>query len=145
MFNWLRNKEKDIASTAIAMFVGSWLLLICQTCFATSQDIDSIGLSQNNTEYTCHTSENEADKLVEDYNSDDDHCLGVCDCDEVTASLNTIEKTAQSDKFHKVFLDNTPASVSFKNKIASNLTHHSLPIPERAILLPLQRYSILLI
>ena len=145
MFNWLRNKEKDIASTAIAMFVGSWLLLICQTCFATSQDIDSIDLSQNKTEYTCHTSENEADKLVEDYNSDDDHCLGVCDCDEVTASLNTIEKTAQSDKFHKVFLDNTPASVSFKNKIASNLTHHSLPIPERAILLPLQRYSILLI
>ncbi len=144
MFTWLRNKEKDVASTAIAMFVGSWLLLICQTCFATSQDIDSIGLSQNKTEYTCHTTEDETDKLAEDYNSDD-HCLGVCDCDEVTASLNTIEKTGHSDKFHKVFLDNVPASISFKNKIASNLTHHSLPIPERAILLPLQRYTALLI
>ncbi len=145
MFTWLRNKEKNIASTAIAMFVGSWLLLFCQTCFATSQETNSLDFSQNKTEYTCHTIENETDKLVEDYNSDDDHCLGVCDCDEVTASLNTVEKTAQSDKFHKVFLDNAPASILFKNKIASNLTHHSLPIPERAILLPLQRYAALLI
>jgi len=144
MFNWLRNKEKDIASTAIAMFVGSWLLLFCQTCFATSQETNSLDFSQNKTEYNCHTTENETDKLVEDYNSDD-HCLGVCDCDEVTASLNTIEKTGQSDKFHKVFLDNVPASISFKNKIASNLTHHGFPIPERAILLPLQRYTALLI
>jgi hypothetical protein len=145
MFTWLRNKEKNIASTAIAMFVGSWLLLICQTCFATSQDIDSIGLSQNKIEYTCHTTENEADKLVEDYNSDDDHCLGVCDCDEVMASLNTVEKTGHSDKFNKLSIDIVPASILFKDKITSNFMHHSLPIPERAILLPLQRYSILLI
>ena len=145
MFNWLRNKEKNIASTAIAMFVGSWLLLFCQTCFANSQDTDSIGLSQNKTEYACHTTENETDKLVEHYNADDDHCLGVCDCDEVTASLNTVEKTGHSDKFHKLSIDSIPASISFKNKIASNLTHHSLPIPERAILLPLQRYAALLI
>jgi len=136
MFIWLRNKEKNIASTAIAMFVGSWLLLICQTCLATSQDTGSIGLSQNNTEYTCHTIENE---------TDNDHCLGVCDCDEVAASLNSIEKTGHADKFHKLSIDSIPASISFKNKIASNLTHHSLPIPERAILLPLQRYALLLI
>ncbi len=145
MFTWLRNKEKNIASTAITMFVGSWLLLFCQTCFATSQDTNSIVPSQSNTEYSCHTADNETDKLVEHYNTDDDHCLGVCDCDEVTASLNTIEKTGQSDKFHKLFPDSVPASISFRNKIASNLTHHRLPIPERAILLPLQRYSALLI
>jgi hypothetical protein len=145
MYNWLRNKEKNIASTAIAMFVGSWLLLFCQTCFANSQDIGSIGLSSNNTEYSCHTTENETDKLVEHYNSDDDHCLGVCDCDEVTASLNSIEKTGHADKLHKLFIDSVPASILFKNKIASNLTHQSLPIPERAIILPLQRYALLLI
>lgn len=145
MFNWLRNKEKNIASTAIAMFVGGWLLLFCQTCFANSQDTDSVGLSQNKTEYACHTTENETDKLVEHYNADDDHCLGVCDCDEVTASLNTVEKTGHSDKFHKLSIDSIPTSISFKNKIASNLTHHSLPIPERAIILPLQRYAALLI
>jgi hypothetical protein len=145
MFTWLRNKEKNIASTAITMFVGSWLLLFCQTCFATSQDTSSIVPSQSNTVYSCHTTDNEPEKLTEDYNTDDDHCLGVCDCDELTASLNTIEKTAQSDKFHKIFPDSVPASISFRNKIASNLTHHSLPIPERAILLPLQRYTALLI
>jgi len=133
MFTWLRNKEKNIASTAITMFVGSWLLLFCQTCFATSQDTSSIVPSQSNTEYSCHTAGDETDKLVEHYNTDDDHCLGVCDCDEVTASLNTIEKTGHADKFHKVFPDSVPASISFRNKIASNLTHHSLPIPERAI------------
>ena len=144
MFTWLRNKEKNITSTAIAMFVGSWLLLICQTCFAMPQDAVSIDLSQGYTEYSCHTADNEPEKLVE-HNTDNDHCLGACDCDAVTASLNTIEKTSQSDKFHKVFLDSVPASISFKNKIASNLTHHSVPIPERAILLPLQRYPALLI
>jgi len=145
MFYWLRNKEKNIASTAIAMFVGGWLLLFCQTCFAASQDNGSIGLSQNNTEYTCHTADSETDKPVEHYNTDDDHCLGVCDCDEVTASLNTVEKTGHSDKFNKLSIDTFPASISFKNKLASNLTNHSLPIPERAILLPLQRYALLLI
>jgi len=145
MFTWLRNKEKNIASTAIAMFVGSWLLLFCQTCLATSQDTGSTGLSQNNTENTCHTIENETDKLAEHNNSDDGHCLGICDCDEVTASLNTVEKTSHSDKFHKLTIDSVPASILFKAKIVSNLTRHSLPIPERAILLPLQRYAVLLI
>ncbi len=144
MFNWLRNKEKNIASTAIAMFVGSWLLLFCQTCFATSQVTSSIGPSQSNIEYSCHTVDNEANKLVEHYNTDD-HCLGVCDCDEITASLNTLEKTGHSDKFHKLSIDSVPASIAFKNEIASNLTHHTLPIPERAILLPQQRYALLLI
>ena len=145
MFNWLRNKEKNIASTAIAMFVGSWLLLFCQTCFATSQDTGSIGPSQSNTEYSCHTADNEANKIVEHHNTDDVHCLGVCDCDEITASLNTVEKTGHSDKFYKLSIDSLPASISFNNKIASNLTHHTLPIPERAILLPQQRYAVLLI
>ena len=144
MLIWLRNKEKNIASTAIAMFVGSWLLLFCQTCFATSQDTGSIGLSQSKTEYSCHIADNETDKFAEQYNTDD-HCLGVCDCDEITASLNTIEKTGYLDKFHKLSFDGVPASVSFKAKVVSNLTRHSLPIPERAILLPLQRYAVLLI
>ena len=145
MITWLKNKEKDIASTAIAMFVGSWLLLLCQTCFAASQESSSIGLSQSKAEYSCHTADNETAKLAEHFNTDDDHCLGVCDCDEITASLNTVEKTGHSDKFHKVSPDSIPSSNSFKNKIASSLTHHSLPIPERAILLPLQRYAVLLI
>ncbi len=145
MFTWLRNKEKNIASTAIAMFVGSWLLLFCQTCFATSLDTGPTGFSHSKTEYPCHTSDNEADKLVEHSNAVDDHCLGVCDCDEVTASLNSIEKTGHSDKFHKLSIDSVIASISFKVKTAINLTHHSLPIPERAIILPLQRYALLLI
>lgn len=146
MFNWLRNKEKNIASTAIAMFVGSWLLLFCQTCFATSQDTGSLGLSQNNTEeYPCHTTENETDKPVEHYNIDDDHCLVVCDCDQITASLNTVEIAGHSDKFNKLSIDTVPASILFKNKIASNHIYHILPIPERAIIPPLQRYALLLI
>jgi len=145
MITWLKNKEKDIASTAIAMFVGSWLLLLCQTCFAASQESSSIGLSQNKAEYSCHTADNETAKLAEHFNTDDDHCLGVCDCDEITASLNTVEKTGHSDKFHKLTIDSVPASILFKAKIVSNLTRHSLPIPERAILLPLQHYVVLLI
>ena len=127
------------------MFVGSWLLLFCQTCFATSQDTGSIGPSQSNTEYSCHTADNEANKIVEHHNTDDDHCLGVCDCDEITASLNTVEKTGHSDKFHKPTIDSVPVSNLFKNKIVSNLTRHSLPIPERSILIPLQHYVVLLI
>lgn len=145
MLIWLRNKERNIASTAIAMFVGSGLLLFCQTCFAISNDTYSIDISQHKIESSCHTTGKETNKLVEHYNSDDAHCLGICDCDAITVSLNNVEKTAHSDKFHKVYLDSIPSSMSFKNKIASDLTRHSLPIPERAILLPLQRYAVLLI
>ena len=145
MLIWLRNKERNIASTAIAMFVGSGLLLFCQTCFAISNDTYSIDISQHKIESSCHTTGKETNKLVEHYNSDDAHCLGICDCDEITVSLNNVEKTAHSDKFHKVYLDSIPSSMSFKNKIASDLTRHSLPIPEQAILLPLQRCVVLLI
>ncbi len=145
MFTWLRNKEKDIASTTIVMFVGSWLLLFCQTCFAIPKDTYSIDISQNKTEYSCRTADNETDKLVEHDNSGDAHCLGICDCDVITASLNNVEKSGHSDKFHKIFLDSISSSILFMNKIASSLTRHSLPIPERAILLPLQRYAVLLI
>ncbi len=146
MFTWLRNKEKDIASTAIAMFVGSWLLLFCQTCFAVSKDTYSIDISQNKTEYSCHAADNETDKLVEHYNSDDDHCLGICDCDEITASLNSIEKTGYLDKFHKkVSIDSVVASISFKYREISSSTYQISGPPERAILLPLQRYTVFLI
>ncbi|MCH9047686.1 MAG: hypothetical protein IH836_01885 [Proteobacteria bacterium] len=146
MFTWLRNKEKDIASTAIAMFVGSGLLLFCQTCFAISNDTYSIDISQNKTEYSCHTADNETDKLVEHYNSDDDHCLGICDCDEITASLNSIEKTGYLDKFHKkVSIDSVVASISFKYREISSSTYQISGPPERAILLPLQRFTVFLI
>ncbi len=146
MLIWLRNKEKDIASTAIAMFVGSGLLLFCQTCFAISNDTYSIDISQNKTEYSCHTADNETDKLVEHYNSDDDHCLGICDCDEITASLNSIEKTGYLDKFHKkVSIDSVVASISFKYREISSSTYQISGPPERAILLPLQRYTVFLI
>ena len=145
MFIWLRNRQENIASTAIAMFVGSWLLLFCQACFATPHDTGSIDLSKSKTEYSCHTADNQTDKSVEHYNTDDDHCLSVCDCDEITASLNTVEIAGNSDKFSKLSIDSIPLSISFKNKITSNLTHHRLPIPERAIIPPLQRYSLLLI
>jgi len=145
MLTWLRNKERDIASTAIVMFVGSWLLLFCQTCFATSQDADSTNFSQSEIIDDCHTIVNDTDKPEEPYSFDDDHCLGVCDCDEVAVSLNNIERAGHSDKFQKVFLDSIPVSKSFKDKIVSTLTSHIFPIPERAILHPLQRYALLLI
>lgn len=146
MLIWLRNKEKDIASTAIAMFVGSGLLLFCQTCFAISNDTYSIDISQNKTEHSCYTADNETDKLVEHYNSDDDHCLGICDCDEITASLNSIEKTGYLDKFHKkVSIDSVVASISFKYREISSSTYQISGPPERAILLPLQRYTVFLI
>lgn len=146
MFTWLRNKEKDIASTTIVMFVGSWLLLFCQTCFAIPKDTYSIDISQNKTEYSCHTADNETDKLVEHYNSDDDHCLGICDCDEITASLNSIEKTGYLDKFHKkVSIDSVVASISFKYREISSSTYQISGPPERAILLPLQRFTVFLI
>ncbi len=47
MLTWLKDKERDIASTALAMFVGSWLLLFCQTGFAALQDADLTSLTQS--------------------------------------------------------------------------------------------------
>ena len=146
MLIWLGNKEKDIASTAIAIFVGSWLLLFCQTCFATLQDTNSISFSQSETINSCHTTDNETDNPEEQYNSDDDHCLGICDCDEITASLNSFEKTGTLDKFQKkVSIDSLAASISLKYLEISHSTYQIPAPPERAILLPLKRYAVLLI
>ena len=146
MLIWLGNKEKNIASTAIAIFIGSWLLLFCQTCFATLQDTNSTSFSQSETINSCHTPDNETDKPSEQYNSDEDHCLGACDCDEITVSLNSIEKTGNLDKFQKkVSIDSLAASVSLKYREVSRSTYQIPASPERAFLLPLQRHTVLLI
>jgi hypothetical protein len=151
MLSRLKNSEKNIASIAIAMFVGSWLLLLCQTCFATLQDSDLTSYSQEEIVKHCHTIDSETATLKgqcsshDDCHSNGDYCSGTCDYDEITVLLNSVEKTGHSDKFQKkVSIDSIFASISFKNKTASDFTPHKLLLPEKAILLPLQHYTVLL-
>jgi len=143
----LESKQRKIALVTLSLFMGSWLLLLCQICFASLQDTDSTSYSQEETVIPCHTIDSGTEKLKGQCNPDDDNCSGVCDRDKMTAALNSVEKTGHSDKFHKLSIDSFPASVSFKDKIAINLalTRYRLPFPERAILLPQQRYVVFLI
>ena len=146
MLTWLKNSEKNIASTAIAMFVGSWLLLLCQTCFASLQDPDSMSYSQEETVTFCHTIDNETEKLKEKCNAGDDHCSGVCNYDDVQVLLNSAETVKSSDKYKNLFFDDNIAVLS--NEPEQEVVQTTYPIaifPEQAIHLPLKHFTVLLI
>lgn len=146
MFNWLKNKEKNIATSVLTIFVGGWLVLFCQTCFATLESNVLIALSDNETIERCHPTDNITDKVDEQYAQDSDHCLGVCDCDDVPASLNSTDTAKSPDKFKNTsFYDNI---VALSNESEQEIVRATYPIaifPEQAIILPLKHFTVLLI
>jgi hypothetical protein len=153
MLNWFNQRRNTIAGSALGAFIAGWLLFFCQACLAQTE-IDrhvtaaDAGIPCHEDSTASHTSTPAADD-----GHMADHCLGacdcdavVCDCDAVAASLNSVEQIWTTDKPSSLSPDQaaiTVADVSIS--IPRNLTSTAERQPERAILLPIQRFNVLLI
>lgn len=136
----LKHSQHKIASAILCFFVGSWLLLLCQACLAVSTDIRDNNETPVELSNSCHSPDIE--QAIDENN---DHCLGVCDCDASLVTVNSDKDAGLSQK------------IKFSSDIYINVVHkilipNSVPVvyristpPERAILLPFQSYNVLLI
>ncbi len=139
----LNNKQHKIASVALSLFMGSWLLLVCQACLSAVDDINTHSEPAGEISNYCH-SPNSDDSIDELSDIDSDHCLGVCDCDAITATLSSDKN---SDLIEKIkFSQHSIAYVEPKIKISNRGPPDYLisTTPERAIFLPQQHYTVLL-
>ena len=142
MLMHFNNKRQKIASGILSIFMGSWLLLLCQTCMALTDD--NIDHNETSSEVTnsCHV----PDGSNENINSiDDEHCLGACDCDALTVTVNSDKNSELKEKikfFPDVVTIITP-KITLPNRAPPGYPISSSP--ERAKLPPFYTYSILLI
>jgi hypothetical protein len=139
----LKNKQHKIASVTLAIIMGGWLLFVCQACLAAVDDINAQSETTDELSNYCHSPkiDDSIDK-ISDVNSD--HCLGVCDCDAITISMNS-EKS--SDLIEKTkFSPDLYTYIEPQIKISSRAqpTYQLSTTPERAIFLPQQHYTVLL-
>jgi len=138
----IKNKQHKIASVALSLFMGSWLLLVCQACLS-AVDINSHSEPVDVILNDCH-SQNIDDSIAKLSDVDSDHCLGVCDCDAITATMNSDKN---SDLIEKIKL--SQHSITYEEPEIT-LSHRAPPgyrvstTPERAIFLPQQYYTVLL-
>lgn len=139
----LKNKQQRIGSVALSIFMGSWLLLVCQSCLAAIDDSNNYNPVTESLN-VCHTpNTDDANNEISDTNTE--HCLGACDCDVIASALN-------SDKNSKILLEKIKFSLGLFAYVEPKITLYNrappgYPIsttPEQAIFLPLQHYTVLL-
>jgi len=124
--------------------MGSWLLILCQNCLAAVNDINGQNKLASELSYSCHGSvvDDSIDKINDVIN---EHCLGVCDCDDLSVTVHNLknsdlkEKIKFSPELFAYFV--TPATISNRAPPAYQI----LTTPERATFPPLQYYTVLLI
>ncbi len=137
----LKNKRHKIVSVTLPLFVGSWLLLLCQTCFAANNEIRAHNQPLAAITDSCHAPL-PVDTALEATHA---HCSGVCDCDDNIVTLNT-EKSADASGKIKHASDSytyVVSQITLSNR--SPPAYHIYNTPERAIFLPWQHYAVLLI
>jgi hypothetical protein len=145
MLIWLGDKEKNIASTAIAIFIGSWLLLFCQTCFATLESNELIALSDSGVIEHCHQTDIII-KVDDQSAQDSDHCIGPCGGDDIPALLSSAGTVKSSDKINNKSFDDNISVLFIEPEQDIVQTIYPIAIfPEQAILLPLKNLTVLLI
>ena len=139
----LKNNQRKNATLALSAFIGSWLLVLCQTCFASDDDINSHHELVAEITTSCHTPE--TIELEEINVVDDEHCLGVCDCDAMTVTSSSDKNSELKDKTK--FSSDLYSYVSIEINISTRAppNYRISANPDRAILLPLQTYNVLLI
>lgn len=107
MLAFIRKKQKPMAMTSLSMFMGAWLLLMCQTCFA-SNDVNNAELHTETVALEhCHD-DSQQTHAAQNYESEE-HCAGVCDCDEITILSQAKEqhKEKSSYKFSSDIISNS--------------------------------------
>ncbi|MBL1141873.1 MAG: hypothetical protein HND53_07585 [Proteobacteria bacterium] len=139
----LKNKQRKNATLALSAFIGSWLLVLCQTCFASDDDINNHHEPVAEIATSCHTPE--TIELEEINVVDDEHCLGVCDCDAMTVTFSSDKNSELKDKtkFSSDLYNYVSSEINISTRAPPN--YRISAIPDRAILLPLQTYNVLLI
>jgi len=136
----LKNKQHSIAAVTLSLFVGSWLFLLCQTCLAAingTHEYDQTGTEMANS---CH------EQLSVDAGIDksEKHCPGTCDCDSITGTMISKSYSVLTEKIKfspDLYVYTVPQI------ILSDWAPPAYRIPttpERAVLLPLQHYTVLL-
>lgn len=139
----LNNKQHKIASVALSIFMGSWLLLVCQACFSAVDDINTHSQPTDEISNYCH-SPNIDDSIDEISDVNSDHCLGVCDCDAITVTMNSDKNSDLIEKI-KFSLDlYTYVEPQLKISNRASPGYRISTTPERAIFLPQQHYTVLL-
>jgi hypothetical protein len=144
MLMQLKNKQRKIASVTLSLFVGSWLLLLCQTCLATIDDSNSRSDISVESPSPCHLSTTDH-MTSEKENLNSDHCLGSCDSDVLTVTISKVNNFELKEKI-KSSLDlyaDVGSQITLSNRARSD--YRILTTPERPLLLPLQLYTVLLI
>ena len=150
MFAWPENRKKQFASATLMLFLASWLMFICQTCFASFHEAEPVIHQAESTNTSCHTADNYRHDQTVKLIADDHPCLGACDCNEISASLNSAthsltktEKQAEKDYYFPAAITSFPSVVNFQK---ASTQRHPIPLlPDRAIFLPHQYYVVLLI
>jgi predicted metal-binding protein len=140
----LKNKQHKIASVTLSMFVGSWLLLLCQTCLAAVDDINDHSKPTTELSNSCHAFAID-EPTNEKNNVHNELCLGACEFDDISVTVNS-EKSSDINKKIKYSPDSyayVVPQITLSNRASP--TYRILAIPERAIFLPLQQYTVLLI
>lgn len=132
-----KNKQRKVASITLSMFMGSWLLLLCQTCFASNDSVHMADQQMGEMTMPCHESASiELDKKT---------CFGSCDCDELNVTINSEtnseykEKIKYSQDLHAYVVP----QITLSNRAPPS--YRISTAPERATLLPFQHYTVLLI
>jgi len=137
----LKNQQRNIVSVVLSLFIGSWLLLLCQACLASPDHIQMTDQQMSEMTVSCH--EPVSSKVNND--SSKEHCYGACDCDGTTVTLNSDKHSdpISKIKFTQDLYAYIEPQITVSNKASSNYRIHTPP--ERAILLPHQTYNVLLI
>jgi len=136
----LKKSEKTLAHTALTMFVGSWLILFCQSCLGALQAAEVTSFARSDSEHPCHT----IDNAIEKTDLADNHCLGACDFDVVATTPSCSGNRENSGKSQNIPLDVIAETVPVVHRTTNSFSNLALVPPERAILLPLHHYTVLL-
>lgn len=139
----LKNKQRNIASVTLSFFLGSWLLLLCQTCMALVDDANDL-IAASTEESNCHASENTS-AIHEEIIENDEHCLGVCDCDDLSITTNSVQSHDVTNKIK--FSQDLFALVrpQFSQSVHSPPNNQISIQPDRAVFLPFKHFTVLLI
>lgn len=142
MLRLLKIKQKKIASITLTLFVGSWLLLLCQSCLGSMHETQQRNHAVADKTMSCH----ESAPVDHKDNASHKHCLGVCDCHAMTITMSNDKAADLVQKIKYIpdlflYTELQQPVLSYREPPTSRI----FSPPERAILLPLQSYNVLLI
>jgi hypothetical protein len=140
----LKHRQRKISSVVLSLFMGTWLLIFCQTCIAAMDAVDDHKKPISELSNSCHTLEVD-ESITEKDEVINDHCLGACDCDVITATVSSDKSSelAEKIKFSPDLFVYVASEIVLSNRAPP--VYRIPTSPDQAILLPHQRYSVLLI